>query len=101
MKRDHILLYLYFGWRAGKRTGLPLYTSEHINAASTIPVATSKTECCFKNMVEATMLSARSAEPRRTGRLDLKLSQWHTAAWMAIELYTWMLGNRFVAVSAE
>ena len=66
---------------------------------SAMAVITSNKECCFKNRVDRMMLAIRSADKTRIPFFFLSSSQCQTAMFTPMELYTWMLGNRFVGVS--
>ena len=76
-------------------------TREYITAAMQKPVTTSKTECCFKNMVDRIMLVIKRKEVVFAFLLPLNSLLLQRARCIPRELYTCMLGNRFVAVSEE
>ena len=68
-------------------------------AASPNAVNTSNIECCLINTVERTMEDASIKDETRIMGLSMKKLLFAIAKCSPIELYTWILGQRFVAVS--
>lgn len=88
-----------WNWRLAERIRSLLYTNRYMMAASPKAVSTSKKECCFKNIVDKIMETQRIPEPIRIPFLSESRSQCRIARCAPMELYTWMLGKRFVGVS--
>jgi len=75
---------------------MPYMTAAMINA-----VVTSNTECCLINMVDKIIETHKTNEQARIPFFFSSRALFITAMWQPRELYTWMLGQRFVGVSAR
>ena len=76
-----------------------LYTNTYMNAPRKTPVITSNKECCLMNTVDRIMENAKMPEPMEISFLLRSVLLCITARWAPMELYTWILGQRFVGVS--
>jgi len=76
-----------------------LYTMTYMTMDKINAVMTSKTECCLMSMVDNTMDIHKSPDVHCTNLFLASRSLLAIARCVPSELYTWMLGHRFVAVS--
>lgn len=75
---------------------MPYITAAMINA-----VVTSNTECCLISIVDKMIEMHKTNEQVRIPFFFSRCALFITAIWQPRELYTWMLGQRFVGVSVR